>query len=198
MTLREGGRRKFLAFRSVNRQSAPGYDPALQRHHLLPRQLLARTSFERMFREIGDGHARFEDFRENGLLLPCREVAALRLGLPLHRGPHRRYSELVTLRVGQIEADWARQRSRDPAQAARQAQMRLALLQRALRRFLLDTRIQRPLLNRYDPATRDFSELDEVAEALWAATPVPAVPPESAEPAVQAMPVRPRRRARAS
>lgn len=195
MTLQEGGRRQFLAFRSVNRQNAPGYDPALQRHHLLPRQLLARTSFERMFREIGDDHARFEDFRENGLLLPCREVAALRLGLPLHRGPHRRYSELVTLRVGQIEADWARQRSRDPAQAARQAQMRLALLQRALRRFLLDTR---PLLNRYDPATRDFSELDEVAESLWAATPVPAVLPDTAEPAVQAMPVRPRRRARAS
>lgn len=194
----EGAGRNFLAFRSVNRQNAPGYDPALQRHHLLPRQLLARASFERMFREIGDGPARFENFRENGLLLPCREIAALRLGLPLHRGPHRRYSELVTLRVSQIEADWARQRMRDPGQAAQQAQMRLALLRRALRRFLLDARGLRPLLNRYDPATRDFSELDEVAEALWAATPVPAALPETPEPSVQAMPVRARRRPRAS
>ncbi|MBT0669085.1 AHH domain-containing protein [Novosphingobium profundi] len=188
-------RRGFLSFRSVNRRNEPGYDPGLQRHHLLPRQLLSTTGFQKMFGEIGDHDTRFEDFRENGMLLPCREGAALRLGLPLHRGPHHRYSELVALRIGQIEAGWSRERLRDGRVARAQAQMRLALLQRALRRFLLDTRGHRPLLNRYDPASRDFQELDQMAEALWAATPVCAITPDGT---IQAMPVRARRLAKAN
>ena len=34
--------RSRLSFRAVNRKGTPGYDPALQRHHLLPFQLLGR------------------------------------------------------------------------------------------------------------------------------------------------------------
>ncbi|MCJ2181698.1 AHH domain-containing protein [Novosphingobium sp. 1949] len=187
--------RTYLSFRSVNRLNAPGYDPGLQRHHLLPRQLLTDDGLARMFHELGDHRFRFEDFRENGLLLPCREVAALRLGLPLHRGPHRRYSELVAQRVGQIEADWSRQRLADAAAAALQAQMRLSLLQRALRRRLLAPRGERPLLNRYDPVLRDFTELDQMAEALWSATPSGAL---AAEEALGAMPQRRARRSSAA
>ncbi|MFD2136398.1 hypothetical protein ACFSLT_16960 [Novosphingobium resinovorum] len=61
----------YLSFRAVNRSDAPGYDPGLQRHHLLPRQLLGQSAFMRMLESIGGHRHRFEDFRENGLLLPC-------------------------------------------------------------------------------------------------------------------------------
>ncbi|WP_333604845.1 AHH domain-containing protein [Novosphingobium sp.] len=161
-----------MPFRAVNRRGKPGYDPGLQRHHLLPLQLLARSSLHRMFAAIGGEHHRFDDFRTNGLLLPCAEPAALRLMLPLHRGPHRHYSGLVMERVGQIEATWARTRCRNAETAALHARMRLNLLQRALRRFLLDCRSRRLLLNRRDPlrTSSDFSDLDAVADALWGAT----------------------------
>lgn len=164
--------RQHLSFDAVNRRDRPGYDSGLQRHHLLPRQILGHPMFARMFASIGGQHYRFEDFRENGLLLPCSEVAAIRLGLPMHRGPHRRYSELAIERVGQIEAGWVALARRDPAAAAAKAQMRLGLLQRALRRYLLARRRSRPLLSRLDPlgAGPDFVELDAVADALWGAT----------------------------
>lgn len=144
----------------------------MQRHHLLPRQLLGHGAFAKLFAQVGGARVRFEDFRANGLLLPCDEPAALRLGLPLHRGPHRHYSELVIERVGQIEAGWARQRDADPQAAALQARMRLDLLQRALRRYLLDGRHRRLRLNRHDPlgAGVDFTELDAMVDALWDST----------------------------
>lgn len=125
-----------------------------------------------MFDGIGSHRYRFEDFRANGLLLPCDEPAALRMGLPLHRGPHRLYSQLVEERVSQIESTWATQALRDPQAAAVQAHMRLELLQRALRRYLLDGRRRRLTLNRNDPlgAGVDFTELDAMVDALWDVT----------------------------
>lgn len=115
---------------------------------------------------------RFDDFRENGLLLPCDERAALRMGLPLHRGPHRCYTALVVERVSQIEARWRRSSLRDGQAAAVEAQMRLDLLRRALRRLLLSSRIARPMLNRHDPlgSRLDFSDLDAAADMLWSGT----------------------------
>lgn len=65
--------RTIIAFRAVNRRGAPGYDPSLQRHHLLPRQLLSRRCFGRMFALIGRERVGFDDFRTNGLLLPANE-----------------------------------------------------------------------------------------------------------------------------
>jgi hypothetical protein len=182
-----------LPFRAVNRADAPGHDPGLQRHHLLPRQLLGRPAFARMFARLGGERRRFEDFRGNGLLLPCEEGAALRLALPMHRGPHRLYSELVIERVGQIEAGWAAGQGADPRGATVQARLRLDLLQGALRRYLLGGRRRRLRLNRKDPlgAGVDFAELDGMAEALWGATGVPV------DPVVQAMPARTRRSSRA-
>ncbi|MCT2400859.1 AHH domain-containing protein [Novosphingobium sp. HK4-1] len=161
-----------MAFRAVNRRGLPDHDPGLQRHHLLPRQILTKGAFSRMFGEIGGTRRRFSDFRENGLLLPCEEMAAARMGMPLHRGPHRHYSDLVFERVGQIEATWGRARMRDCEGAAVQAHMRLDLLQCALRRFLLDSSKRRLVLNRRDPLRRDidFSDLDAVADAMWGAT----------------------------
>ena len=161
-----------LSFRAVNRHGTPSYDPGLQRHHLLPRQLLTTRCFGKLFSAAGADRLGFDDFRRNGLLLPASDAAALRIGLPLHRGPHRSYNALVIERVGQIEAGWAARTARTPDVALQDAYMRLGLLQRALRRRLLDV-VRKPFaLNRNDPlgGVVDFAELDAMADALWPAT----------------------------
>lgn len=172
------GVRAALSFRAVNRRDAPGYDPGLQRHHILPRQVLTWPSLTPLFHELGTDRIGFDDFRRNGLLLPASDRAAVRIGLPLHRGPHRTYNELVLERIGQIEAGWAMQRRRAPELALGDALMRLELLQRALRRRLLDQR-RRLRLNTRDPLAQgplgqgvDFTELDAMAALLWPDTAV--------------------------
>lgn len=161
-------RRGSLPFRAVNRRGAPGHDPGLQRHHILPRQMLSRRCFGAMFDCVGRPDFGFDDFRRNGILLPARDEAVWRTLLPLHRGPHRDYNAMVMERVGHIEGCWARKRIHDPWRAREDALMRLCLLQNALRRRLLDQ--SRPLLlNTRDPAAcrPDFTHLDAMAEALW-------------------------------
>lgn len=125
-----------------------------------------------MFDKIGRERIGFDDFRTNGLLLPANDIAAVRIGLPLHRGPHRTYNELVIARVGQIEASWSTTRTRGTEAALVDALMRLSLLQRALRRRLMNPLRDRFLLNRSDPfgQASDFTELDDMADALWPAT----------------------------
>lgn len=166
-----GGDRAWLPFRAVNRRDLPGYDPGMQRHHLLPRQLLGEGGTAGLLRAVGRERLRFDDFRRNGLLLPATDRSALRIGLPLHRGPHRTYNELVRERVGQIEASWARSRGQSPEAALADALARLELLQRALRRRLLDQR-RRLLLSRKDPlgSRVDFAGLDALVDDLWPAT----------------------------
>ncbi|MDP3907151.1 AHH domain-containing protein [Novosphingobium sp.] len=170
---RQVGLRPQLSFRAVNRRDVPGYDPGLQRHHILPRQVLSCPSLVPMLSELGQDRIGFDDFRRNGLLLPANDFAAVRIGLPLHRGPHRTYNELVLERIGQIEAGWSAQRPRAPELALNDALMRLELLQRALRRRLLDQR-RRMRLNTRDPLAQgalgqgvDFAELDAMAALLW-------------------------------
>jgi len=165
--------RSWLPFRAVNRSDRPGFDPGMQRHHLLPRQLLRQQGTARLLQAVGRDRLRFDDFRRNGLLLPATAGSALRIGLPLHRGPHRTYNELVSERVGQIEASWAHSRNRAPEVALTEALARLELLQRALRRRLLDQR-RRLILSRNDPlgAGADFTEIDALVGELWPATEV--------------------------
>jgi hypothetical protein len=163
--------RSFLPFRAVNRRGQTGYQAGLQRHHLIPRQLLREPCFAGLVGRLGRQAIGFDDFRRNGLLLPASEMAALRTGLPLHRGPHRHYNELVFERVGQIEARW---RGRGQPDADSEALWRLALLQRALRRRLLSDRRDGVLLSRRDPSRSsvDFSVLDAMTDELWGATAV--------------------------
>jgi hypothetical protein len=160
----------IIAFHSVNARGAEGYDPGSQRHHLLPRQLLSQRCFGRLFADVGRARVGFDDFRRNGILLPATEDASVRSGMPLHRGPHRRYNEVVIARVGRIEARWSVARRTDEDKALIEVLLRLHLLQGALRRQLLSQR-RRILLNRKDPIGTgfDFTELDAMAEALWAA-----------------------------
>lgn len=161
-----------LPFRAVNQRGKPGYQEGMQRHHLLPLQLRQRKAFVRLLLDLEHDAVGFDDFRFNGLLLPTKDVAAIHWGLPLHRGPHRLYNEIVAERIGQIEAGWTMLRPHQPEAARDEAQMRLRLLQRALRRRLLEPGYKRILLNRNDPLGTgvDFSELDAMADALWAAT----------------------------
>ena len=163
--------RQRLPFRAVNRSDAAGYEPGLQRHHLLPRQLLTRPCFRPMLTALGRETLDFDDFRSNGLLLPANDQAALTIGLPLHRGPHRDYNAMVIERVGLIEAAWSAQRCREPAGALHTAYQQLEQLQINLRRQLLDQQ-SRLRLNRRDPLGQepDFSELDAMAATLWPIT----------------------------
>ena len=166
------GPRPRLSFRAVNARGSIGYDPGFQRHHLLPRQLLQKRCFGALIDEIGRERIGFDDFRANGLLLPASDAAAVRIGLPLHRGPHRDYNAMVIERVGQVEERWSAVRRRAPEVALAEAVERLRLLQRALRRRLLDPPRKHFALNRHDPLGKgtDFAELDAMVDALWPAT----------------------------
>ncbi|MGB3472236.1 MAG: AHH domain-containing protein [Erythrobacter sp.] len=161
----------ILPFRKVNARGSPEHDPGLQRHHLLPRQLLSAPYFKTMFDEIGRVPFGFDDFRSNGLLLPATEEATLRTSMPMHRGPHRQYNELVIERVGCVEATWVIARETDPEAALIEALTRLRLPQQALRKRLLNEQ-RRMVLNRNDPLGTgfDFTELDAMAESLWVST----------------------------
>lgn len=94
----------------------------------------------------------------------------MRTRLPLHRGPHRAYNEMVAERVGEVEASWARARTTLPEAALADAAERLASLQGALRRRLLEPE-RRLTLNRRDPlgAEMDFSDIDAMTAQLWGA-----------------------------
>ena len=164
--------RKHLSFRAVNTKGTPDYDPGLQRHHLLPRQLLSHRCFGKLFDLIGRDRLGFEDFRSNGLLLPANDAAVMRIGLPMHRGPHRDYNALVMERVGQVEQRWAGLRLRAPEIALDEAVQRISLLQRALRRRLLNPRRKPLVLNRFDPVGQnvDFAEIDAMVDMLWPET----------------------------
>ncbi|MGC1271148.1 MAG: AHH domain-containing protein [Croceibacterium sp.] len=134
--------------------------------------MLGQSGFSALFEAIGRESVGFDDFRRNGLLLPANDTAALRLRMPMHRGPHRSYNLMVAERVGQVEGEWARLRLRAPEVALTQAVMRLDLLQRALRRRLISPDRPYLRLNRHDPlgAGLDFSSLDALADALWGET----------------------------
>ena len=167
--------RPRIPFRAVNRRGEPGYNPSLQRHHLLPLQLLRARSLQALFVDLHIEQRSFDDFRRNGMLLPASESSALLLGLPLHRGPHRAYNEMVLDRIGEIESRWRRYRARAPLAARCWAGARCYAIQASLR-----TELARPsrhrgspyALNRRDPVFRqvDYSGLDTMADMLWGAT----------------------------
>ena len=164
--------RGSLSFRAVNKRDSADYRPDMQRHHLLPRGLLGLGTLSRFFRTIRPQSVGYEDFRRNGMLLPSEEQAARRTGLPLHRGPHPSYDEMVTERVGEIESEWAASRLKRPKLSAIKARLRLSLLQRSLRRELLSPNPPPLAMPRDEEIGRqmDFAELDRMAADLWSAT----------------------------
>ena len=124
-----------------------------------------------MFDLLGLERVGFDDFRRNGLLLRAREEAVRRLGMPLHRGPHRDYNAMVIEKVGRIESLWSRKRGASDATTHTKALARLKSLQDRLRLRLLNQR--HPLrLNSRGPlhANVDYGTLDALAEQLWQST----------------------------
>ena len=158
-------------FVNVNRRGRTGSRRGWQKHHLLPRQTFGRRSFSAMFSSISPRGEWFDDFNVNGILLPATEAAAFDSGLPLHRGPHQVYNELVFERVGAVEMEWSHTRSRDELLARDVALARIRLIQRGLARGLEMGGAGPFVLNRRDPIGRgkDYSELDAMAEVLWGA-----------------------------
>ena len=129
-------------------------------------------TFATFFDTIGHERIGFEDFRKNGLLLPAKDNAALRMGLPLHRGPHRDYNEIVIERVSEVADSWQERHRIEQDQAGWASLRELGALQQKLRQELLSPTQSRIRLNRYDPlgSGADFAELDEMAETLWKTT----------------------------
>lgn len=163
--------RAFIPFRSVNRRDSAGYQAGLQRHHLIPRQVQSRRCFGNLIAALQADQFSLDDFRRNGMLLPAEDAAAAALQLPLHRGPHRTYNELVLERFGQIEASWCAAQPSSAAKALAEAHARLTLLQAALRKRLLSQRAPLQLNRHQTPRpSADFAALDAMAASLWAAT----------------------------
>ena len=88
--------------------------------------------------------------------------------MPLHRGPHRDYNEMVIEKVGRIEQSWSKGRTWSDDARHIDALDRLARLQDRLRLNLLDRRRALHLSSK-DPRSSvpDFSRLDALAEDLW-------------------------------
>ncbi|MFV0645343.1 MAG: AHH domain-containing protein [Sphingomonadaceae bacterium] len=161
--------RSRLAFRMVNRKGMQDYDSSLQKHHLIPLQIFGYQGFSRFFADAGIGLHDSDDFRNNGLLLPCSPETAIRMGMPMHRGPHRQYNALVMERISMMEIVWNRHRSAPLERRREQAWMQLRLLQRSLRRKLMNPQGKSMLLSRMDPAGsgHDFTMLDAMADEIW-------------------------------
>lgn len=156
----------FVRFREVNRRSSPYYRQGFQKHHLIP---LSMRRYRELHKLLLMANIRLDNFTHNGLLLPSRENIAYDLGLPLHRGPHPHYSDLVAQRLFMV---WQTAKYHQPNHAAQ----RLKLLQRALKRSLCSNqKLRKPLiLNRRDPLNSniDFSHIDMAIDILWAETEV--------------------------
>lgn len=143
--------------------------PDFQLHHILPVGVFAHANFAASFDMLRlDGFdPRF--YAINGLFLPSTEDAAMRWRLPMHRGPHRRYNDLVATRVSAITRA-LEHRYHSPS-ARYDAIARFSLLIGALRRNLAGAP-KGMLLNRRDPfnSAVSFVDLDQACDILWAET----------------------------
>lgn len=159
-------------FAAVDRPGSAGFRRGWQKHHLLPRQLFSNSGVSSMLAALGNAGLRFDDFVANGVLLPGSERAAIVARLPLHRGPHRIYNELVLGRVGTVEMEWSRNRTRHETQAENAALSRIRLIQAALKKRLAGEGKGTLVLNRRDPIGQgvDFGHLDAMADTLWNST----------------------------
>jgi hypothetical protein len=66
-----------------------------QRHHLIPVNIMRSSAFSKLFALIEQAGFNPHCFLNNGFLLPATEKESAQTGLPLHRGPHRQYDDLI-------------------------------------------------------------------------------------------------------
>ena len=162
----------MIGFAAINRSGSDGHNAKLQRHHLVPLQAKSvsdlTVTFDLLRRHCG---FRFDDWKTNGVLLPCDEQEAFNTGQPLHRGPHPRYNQLVLERLIAID----RLSKTIPNQPDRLnfLRFRVSLLQSALRQSLLQSSFVNLTLNRNDPSVYPvgyFDNLDDCVDRLYSNT----------------------------
>ena len=73
-----------------------------QCHHLIPVEVSNMTAFRPFFVKLRSHGFDPDNFQSNGMHLPCREKMAQAFGLPLHRGPHPAYNQMVAERLSAI------------------------------------------------------------------------------------------------
>ena len=132
-----------------------------QCHHLIPSETIFAACFRSFFKDLRHEGFRPHDFETNGIALPCTEGAACTTRLPLHRGPHPRYSEIVAQRVASIE-----HRYRTSGQSNFDANLRIRWLQKGLKKALSQRKLVP--LNRRDPLrpAASFSYIDQTAQSI--------------------------------
>jgi A nuclease family of the HNH/ENDO VII superfamily with conserved AHH len=120
-------------------------EPGFQRHHLIPVNLIRSRPFEHLFLSVTSVGFDARNFLSNGLSLPATEDVVEQTGLPLHRGPHPLYDQLVAECLGEISSQGIQGENKTPVSAYR----RISELQGVLRRALQhDASL---MLNRNDP-----------------------------------------------
>lgn len=138
-------------------------------HHIIPIEIVERRSLAVFF-----GHARAHgfdpnDFSTNGTHLPSTERQAAVFGLPLHRGGHPRYNEMV----GDMIAPLTRM---DPVHASAGLWQLQEQLRSALRPGLALSLVRG---RGCFPANADFRRLDAAVDILWGSATAPARWPDS-------------------
>lgn len=130
-----------------------------QSHHILPRALGYHRQLSPFLRGLAPYGVRLSA-SDNILLLPAVEHIAAEHGLAMHRGPHPRYSAVITQRV-------ERERQRDDAPHI--AAARIVRLQRVMVRVLAGRGPRLLLLNQRDPMRlfSDYDALDSAINRLW-------------------------------
>lgn len=152
--------------RSFRSRSGVARFAGWQNHHLIPVAVFASSSFTPALELLAPlGFDPF-DFNTNGVRLPATELTALTSGLPLHRGPHPRYSDLVSCRFAAIVKPLLH--CPGSRAAAYEAMERAHWLQRALFRALV-SHSEWATLNARDPMSRNvaFRELENETDAIW-------------------------------
>lgn len=90
----------MLTFREVKKRvKVPGFHC----HHIIPAAVVEKPAFRNIFSRIGAIGFDFQNFHQNGMYLPCTEENAIAFRLPLHRGPHPLYNQIVCERIAAFE-----------------------------------------------------------------------------------------------
>ena len=136
---------------------------SFQQHHLIPVSVGRRPQIGHFLIGLHLAGFHIEDAATNLIALPADEETAAASGAAMHRGPHPRYTEVVTARVERIRALHYRHR-----RGSGDAVARLHRLQRALEAVLAGKAPRLIQLNRRDPMRlfTDYSALDAAIDAM--------------------------------
>jgi A nuclease family of the HNH/ENDO VII superfamily with conserved AHH len=125
-------------------------------HHVIPLEIVERRGFAAFFGVIRAAGFNPHDFLSNGMHLPSDERQAAIFRLPLHRGAHPRYNEMVAERVAGL-ADL-------PTEMALR---KIGELQVSLKEGLrMGQRVSKTVRQPFQSAA-DFRRLDEEVALLW-------------------------------